>query len=126
MSEKCPKCGAEFSVSVIGGGGFCGACLEPINCPYCCETVREERTTGTFMEKLLKAPDSALSQYFGISDAEWEELGAELNANTGNDEMTYCYWFTVPDDTSEEILEKTGWQVGQIVDDIPVELVDNN
>jgi hypothetical protein len=54
-------------------------------------------------------------------------MGAELNANTGNnDGMTYSYWFIVPDNTSEEILEKTGWQVGQMVDEIPIELVDND
>ena len=127
MNEKCPSCGAEFSVTEFGGGGICGACQEPIDCPYCHKTVRKERTTGTFMEKLIKAPDSVLSQYFGISDLEWEEVGAELNANTGNnDEMTYCYWFTVPNGTPEDILVKTGWKIGQVIDDIPVELVDND
>ena len=127
MNEKCPKCGAEFSVSVVGGGGICGACQEPIDCPNCHETVRKERTTGTFIEKLIKAPDSPLSQYLGISDVEWDEMGAELNANTGNSgEMTYCYWFIVPENTSDEILDKTGWKIGQTIDDITVELVDNS
>ena len=127
MSEECPKCGAEFSVAVIGGGGICGACREPIDCPYCHETVREERTTGTFSETLIKAPGSLLSRHLGISDDDWEEMGAELNANTGNSgEMTYCYWFNVPEGTSEEILHKTGWEIGQMIDHIPVELVDND
>ncbi|MGO1191998.1 hypothetical protein [Vibrio casei] len=127
MSEECPKCGAEFSVTVIGGGGICGACREPIDCPYCHETVREERTTGTFSETLIKAPDSLISRHLGISDDDWEEMGAELNANTGNSgEMTYCYWFMVPEGTSEEILQKTGWKIGQMIDQIPVEFVDND
>ena len=127
MNEKCPKCGAEFSVAVIGGGGICGACREPIDCPYCHETVREERTTGTFTETLIKAPDCLLSQHLGISDDDWEEMGAELNENTGNnDQMTYCYWFIVPEGTSDEILSNTGWKVGQMIDNIPVELVDND
>ena len=128
MSEECPNCGAEFSVTVIGGGGICGACREPIDCPYCHETVREERTTGTFTETLIKAPtNSLLSRHLGISDDDWEEMGAELNANTGNSgEMTYCYWFMVPEGTSEEILNKTGWKTGQMIDQIPIELVDND
>ncbi|MFA0715875.1 hypothetical protein AB4622_07640 [Vibrio splendidus] len=127
MSEKCPKCGAEYSVSVIGGDGICGACREPIVCPYCHETVREERTTGTFTETLIKAPDCLLSRHLGISDDDWEEMGVELNANTGNSgEMIYGYWFIVPEGTSEEILQKTGWEIGQMIDHIPVELVDSD
>lgn len=126
MIELCPICGAEFSVTELGGGGICGACKEPIDCPYCHKTVRTERTTGTFSETLIKAPDSPLSQHLGISDIEWEEMGAELNASTSSSgDMTYCYWFTVPKGTSGEILEKTGWQVDQMIDDIPVEAVDN-
>ncbi|MEM6230140.1 hypothetical protein [Shewanella scandinavica] len=127
MSEECPKCGAEFSVTEIGGGGICGACREPINCPYCHKTVREERTTGTFFETLIKAPDSLLSQHLGISDDDWEDMGAELNENTGNSgDMTYCYWFIVPENTPEEILVKTGWEIGQMIDQIPVEIVEND
>ncbi|EGQ7688357.1 hypothetical protein I6Y12_004593 [Vibrio parahaemolyticus] len=80
-----------------------------------------QRTTGTFKEVLIKVPDSPLAQQLGITDVEWQEMGTELNANTGNSgEMTYCYCFVVPDGTSEEILEKTGWQVGQVVGDILV------
>ncbi|WP_305374339.1 hypothetical protein [Photobacterium leiognathi] len=127
MVEKCPFCDALFTVSSVGDGGICGACREPIECPHCKKVVREERTTGYFIEKLVKAPiqDSSLSRYLGITDEEWDEMGAELNANTGSsDEMTYYYWFTVPDGTSDDILEKTGWKVGQTVDDIPVWVVD--
>lgn len=125
MTEKCPFCNALFSVNCIGGGGFSGACREPIDCPHCQKTVREERTTGVFHEVLVKAPDSLLAQHLGITDEEWDEMGADLNANNGNSgEMTYCYWFTVPEGTSSNILVTTGWQVGQMIDDIPVWVVD--
>ena len=80
-----------------------------------------------FHREARKAPiqDSSLSQYLGITDEEWDEMGAELNANTGSsDEMTYYYWFTVPDGTPDDILEKTGWEVDQTIDDIPVWVVD--
>lgn len=52
-------------------------------------------------------------------------MGAELHENTGNSgEMTYNYWFTVPEGTAEEILEKTGWKIGEMINDIPVCVVD--
>ncbi|WP_368181122.1 hypothetical protein [Aeromonas sp. R7-5] len=124
MVETCCHCGALFTVSCIGGNGICGACLEPIDCPYCKKTVRQERTTGTFTETLVKAPDSALAQYLGITDDEWDDMGAELNANTSRDDMIYSYWFEVPEGTPEDLLEKTGWKVDQMIDDIPVSVVD--
>jgi hypothetical protein len=124
MVETCCHCGALFTVSCIGGNGICGACLEPIDCPYCKKTVRQERTTGTFTETLVKAPDSALAQYLGITDDEWNDMGAELNANTSRDDMVYSYWFEVPEGTPEDLLEKTGWKVDQMIDDIPVWVVD--
>ncbi|MFW2327006.1 MULTISPECIES: hypothetical protein [Aeromonas] len=66
-------------------------------------------------------PSSALAQYLEITDDEWDEMGAELNANTGHsDDMVYSYWFEVPEGTPEDLLEKTGWKVGQTISDIPV------
>ncbi|EJG2034141.1 hypothetical protein ACN08N_26525 (plasmid) [Photobacterium leiognathi subsp. mandapamensis] len=127
MLEQCPYCGATFKVNEIGGGGICGACREPIDCPHCQKTVREERTTGFFKETLIAAPDSSISQYLGITDEEWDELSVELNANDGSSgDMTYCYWFEVPESISEALQNKTGWEVGQIIDDIPVWVVENN
>lgn len=121
MAETCGYCGALFTVSCIGGGMVGGACLEPINCPHCKALIGEERTSGTFIETLVKAPDSALAQYLGITDAEWNDMGADLHANTGHsDDTIYSYWFTVPEGTSEDLLEKTGWKVGQTIGDIPV------
>ncbi|MEJ6534684.1 hypothetical protein [Pseudoalteromonas lipolytica] len=127
MNEECPYCGATFKVIESAGGGFCGACREPIDCPNCLKTVREERTTGVFHEELIKAPDSPLARHLGITDSEWEEIGADLHADTGSSgETNYSYWFTVPNDISEDILEKTGWETGQTIDDIPTWVVDSN
>ncbi|PSV03683.1 hypothetical protein C0W80_05765 [Photobacterium leiognathi subsp. mandapamensis] len=125
MSEQCPFCGAIFTVVEMCGGGICGACREPIDCPHCKKKIREERTTGWFKEILISSPDNSLSQFLGITDNEWEEMGAELNANTGNTgDMVYNYWFIVPDATSEDILEKTGWNIGQTISDIPTWIVE--
>ena len=125
MSEKCPFCGALFTVTEMAGGGICGACREPIDCPNCKKTIREERTTGWFQETILKTPDSQLSQFLEITDEDWEGMGAELNVNAGSsEETTYSYWFIVPDTTSEDILKKTGWNIGQTIDDIPIWLVE--
>lgn len=130
MIEKCNFCGATFTVECFGDGGICGACQEPIICPHCRETVRNERTTGTFTTTLVKAPkhqDSELSRYLGITDDEWEDMGAELCANTGNSgDMVYSYWFVVPEGTSDDILEKTGWKIGQVINDIPADVVDSD
>ncbi|MEL3928619.1 hypothetical protein V1669_14625 [Aeromonas enteropelogenes] len=127
MAETCGHCGAHFTVSCIGGGMVGGACLEPINCPYCKELIREERTSGTFSETLVKAPDSDLAQWLGITDDEWDDMGADLHANAGHSgDMTYSYWFTVPEGTPEDLLEKTGWKIGQTVEDIPVWVVDSD
>ncbi|WP_323883654.1 hypothetical protein [Aeromonas hydrophila] len=73
----------------------------------------------------MKAPGSALAQYLDITDDEWDEMGADLQADTGSSgDMTYCYWFIVPEGTSEALLEKTGWEVDQKIDDIPVWVVE--
>lgn len=132
MVETCNHCGALFTVTCIGSSSICGACLEPVNCPHCKQLVREERTSGSFFEVLVQAPDSvpseakvsSLAQYLGITDAEWDDMGAELNANTSRDDMVYSYWFEVPEGTPEDLLEKTGWKVDQMIDDIPVWVVD--
>lgn len=127
MTEECPFCGAIFTVHCLLGDGICGAQQEPIDCPYCHKTVRYERTTGVFNEILVKIPDSPLSRYLGITDNEWDELCVELHAYTGNsDEQPYSYWFSVPDGISSDILDKTGWKIGQVINDIPNYLVDSD
>lgn len=127
MDETCNRCGAFFTVACLGGSGICGACLEPIICPHCQFVLRQERTTGTFVSTLVKAPQSSLSRYLCITDEDWANMAAELVANTGHsDEMTYSYCFIVPEGTSNEILAKTGWKVGQMIDGIPVWVVDSD
>ncbi|MCG9575360.1 hypothetical protein L1D14_03830 [Vibrio tubiashii] len=127
MIEECRFCSALFSVSETGGGGVCGACNEPICCPHCHKTVRQERTTGVFTETLVRAPYSPLAQHLTISDDELSSMSIELIANTGSSgDAVYSYWFEVPDDTPKELLEKNDWKVGQTIDDIPVWVVDGD
>jgi hypothetical protein len=126
MVKQCQFCGATFKVFCIGGGGFSGACLEPIICPHCSKTVDEERTTGTYQTELLKAPESQLARYLGISDEEWERMGVDLVADTGQSgDMTYSYWFTVPEDVAQPVMNKTGWRPGCIVTGIPIWVVEH-
>ena len=74
---------------------------------------------------LVRYRESPLSRYLGLIDEEWVEMDAELNSNTDyHDEMSYCYWLEVPEDTPQDILNKTGWKVGDVIDDIPVWVVD--
>jgi DNA-directed RNA polymerase subunit RPC12/RpoP len=54
--EKCKNnnCGKEFSVSLIGSGIPGGKETEPVICPYCSTTIREERTSGVFHTSKLE------------------------------------------------------------------------
>lgn len=68
-----------------------------------------------------------LATYLGLTDEQYEELDLELHEDTGSSgEMVYSYWFYVPDYTSDEILEVTGWKKGQIINGIPVYVVDSS
>ncbi|WP_217513094.1 HTH-like domain-containing protein [Vibrio metschnikovii] len=51
-NENCEK---AFKVSVSGAGFVGGEELEDIDCPYCKQTVRRERTSGTYFESKLDA-----------------------------------------------------------------------
>lgn len=56
-----------------------------------------------------------------ITDEQYDELDIELHEDTGSSgEMVYSYWFNVPETASAEILQKTGWKVGQFINGIPV------
>jgi hypothetical protein len=67
----------------------------------------------------------ALAEYLGITDDQLEELDIELNADTGSSgEMTYSYWFHVPENASEEVLVATGWKVGELISGIPVHVAE--
>ncbi|MDN3384396.1 helix-turn-helix transcriptional regulator [Pseudoalteromonas sp. APC 3358] len=66
-----------------------------------------------------------LAEYLGLTDEQYDELDIELNEDTGSSgEMVYSYWFNVPETASAEILENTGWKVGQLINGIPVWVVD--
>jgi hypothetical protein len=122
-SEECPFCGAYFCVSESGGGGICGACNEPIDCPYCHKTVRKKRTTGVFHEQLIRKPMSNIAKYLGISDEQLEEIDIEFNEDTGSSgETVYSYWFYVPANISDEIIEHTGWKPNQLINGIPMSI----
>ena len=67
-----------------------------------------------------------LAEYLGLTDEQYEELDIELHADTGSSgEMVYSYWFYVPENTPLEVLEVTGWKRGQLINGIPVWVVDS-
>ena len=67
-----------------------------------------------------------LADYFGLSIQEWTDMNVELIADTGNSgEMTYSYYFQIPESTPEEVLKRRNWSVGNTIADIPVWLVEN-
>jgi hypothetical protein len=67
-----------------------------------------------------------LASYLGLTDEQFEELDIELHADTGSSgEMVYSYFFDVPEHTSDEILDVTGWKVGQLINGIPIWVVEN-
>jgi hypothetical protein len=68
---------------------------------------------------------SELSEYLGITDEQLDELDIELNADTvSSGEMTYSYWFHVPADITDEVMQVTGWKGGELVSGIPVHVVE--
>ena len=68
-----------------------------------------------------------LANYLNISENQLEELNLEIHEDTGSTgEMNYSYWFEVPEDISEEITNITGWKPGQVISDIPLDVLDGN
>ncbi|CAH1546227.1 conserved hypothetical protein [Vibrio rotiferianus] len=61
------KCGKAFKVFVSGAGFVGGEELEDIDCPYCKQTVRRERTSGTYLESKLDV-HKALNDSSSIQD----------------------------------------------------------
>ncbi|MBO2656123.1 hypothetical protein I6M49_22025 [Shewanella algae] len=52
-------------------------------------------------------------------------MDIELQADTGNSgEMIYSYYFEVPEGTSQAILDKKGWNEGEIINGIPIWVVE--
>lgn len=65
-----------------------------------------------------------LADYLELTEEQTKALDIELEAETDEfDTIIYSYLFYVPDDTPLEILEKKGWNPGDIIDEIPVEIV---
>lgn len=125
-AEECPFCDALFTVTESRGGGICGACQEPIDCPHCLKTVRKERTTGVFREVLVRLPSSPVAKYLGLSNDQLEELEIEFIPDTGSSgSMVYSYWFNVPENVSQEILDVTGWKPNQLINGIPAWVVES-
>ena len=48
---------------------------------------------------------------------DFESCSVEYQEDTGSSgEMVYSYYFEVPDDASDELLESMGWEIGQQID----------
>lgn len=62
---------------------------------------------------------STIAESIGIPDELWDDfdsLDIDFNQDTGShDEMTYGYWFTVPEDTPSDLLIAMDWKVGDSV-----------
>lgn len=80
-----------------------------------------------FADNIICTFPTALANYLGLSDDQLEELNIEFHEDTGSSgEVTYSYYFYVPESTSEEILESKGWEIGELITGIPVWVVEGN
>lgn len=63
--------------------------------------------------------DDSVAEYLAIPHDlvdDFLSLDLEYHADTGSSgEMTYGYYFEVPDDTSEALLNAMGWDIGDSV-----------
>ena len=65
------------------------------------------------------------TKYFGITAEQFEELGVELMEDSGSSgDMVYSYYFYVPEDTPDDILDNTGWKPGQLIGGIPTSIME--
>ncbi|UKY38200.1 hypothetical protein [Pantoea dispersa] len=68
-------------------------------------------------------PQSKLADFLGLTDEQLEEAGIDedlLQEDSGSSgEMVYSYYFNVPDETPEDILEEKGWSVGERIE-VPI------
>lgn len=79
------------------------------------------------LPNLLEDNSSELASYLGLTDQQLDQLDLELYEDTGaSGEMVYSYFFTVPEHTLSEILELTGWKVGQLINGIPTNVVEED
>lgn len=64
-----------------------------------------------------------LAKFLGLTDEQLEESGIDedlLQPDSGSSgDMVYSYYFNVPEETPEEILEEKEWKVGDRIE-IPI------
>lgn len=66
-----------------------------------------------------------LAEYLGLTLEELEDLDVEFLPDTGSSgEMIYSYYFTVPENVPDEILERVGWSVGESINGIPTHFIE--
>ena len=72
---------------------------------------------------------SGIVEYLNIPDdyiSDFESLNIEYHDNDGSSgDMIYNHYFEVPHDTNEEFLEAMGWSKGQLINDIPVHVFED-
>ncbi len=68
-------------------------------------------------------PQSKLAQFLGLTDEQLEESGIDedlLQEDSGSSgDMVYSYYFNVPEETPEDILEEKGWSVSERIE-VPI------
>ncbi|PTB31420.1 hypothetical protein [Photobacterium phosphoreum] len=73
---------------------------------------------------------SGIVEYLNIPDdyiSDFESLNIEYHDNDGSSgDMIYNHYFEVPHDTNEEFLEAMGWSKGQLINDIPVHVFEDD
>lgn len=73
--------------------------------------------------EIIKSP---IAEYLGIPTNyldDFENLDIDYcSDNRASGEMSYSYYFEVPSDTNEQLLEAMGWSCGEIIGDIPVHI----
>jgi len=78
------------------------------------------------LPNLLEENMNELATYLGITDDQYEQLDIELEEDTGSSgEMVYSYHFYVPENTPEDVLLLTGWKLGQLINGIPKNVVED-
>ncbi|MGV2879434.1 hypothetical protein D9O29_01480 [Pantoea vagans] len=72
---------------------------------------------------------SNLAKFLNLTDEQLEDSGIDedlIQEDTGSSgEMTYSYYFNVPEETSSEVLEEKQWEVGDRVE-IPLWFFDED
>lgn len=79
--------------------------------------------TNSVGESQYETSASPLAKLLNMSDDELEEMAPDIYENNGNSgDGLYNYFFYVPESTPREVLERNGWKVGDLIDDIPLNI----